>query len=212
MKIGIIGYGSMGGALASRWAPHHDLLIGGRNRDKAGELAERLGAAAGTEADAAAHGDIVMLATRFSHVFQAIEAAGGAQAFAGKTVVDINNPVSTDTFLMQPMGGASLAQAIQGRLPEARVVKAFNTAQATVWTLADPVLGDRHFVVPICGDSAEAKRQVTVLIEDTGCMAHDFGGLEYAASIEHVALLTIKMLFDGADPTTVFNIVDGVRT
>ncbi|MEO1016481.1 MAG: NAD(P)-binding domain-containing protein [Pseudomonadota bacterium] len=210
MKIGFVGYGSMAAALAGKWVGKHELFVGGRNRDKAHTLAETLGQGtkAGSEAEAVRFGDVVVLATRHENVFEAIEAAGGANAFAGKTVIDINNAVSSDTFLMQPMGGQSLAQAIQGRLPAARIVKAFNMCQAKVWAMPEPVFDGRRLQVLMCGDNAGAKAMVGTLIRDVGCEPLDLGGLQYAAHIEHAGAIVIKLLFGGRDPLTVLNLVD----
>ena len=76
------------------------------------------------------------MATRWQDVFDAIESAGGAEAFAGKTVIDINNPVDIESFLTTRPDGRSLTEAIADALPDARVGKAFNMAQVAVW--ADP--------------------------------------------------------------------------
>ena len=207
MKIGFVGYGSMAIALGSKWASEHDLFFGGRDpaKAKAVALSVTAKAAAGTEREAVAFGDVIVLATRHGHVFSAIEAAGGAASFAGKTVIDINNPVSVDTFLMQPMGGPSLGQAIQVRLPDARVVKAFNACQAKVWEMADPVFDGRRLVVPICGDSEDAKAVVGELVRMVGCDVLDVGGLQFAPHLEHHAAIVIKQLFAGADALSVFN-------
>ena len=210
MKIGFIGYGSMTTALAGKWVGRHEVLIGGRDAGKAQTLAESLGhgTAWGSEADAAAFGDVVVLATRHEAVFGAIEAAGGAQAFDGKVALDINNPVSIDTFLVQPMGGPSLAHAIQTRLPTARVVKGFNMCQAKVWAMPDPVFDGRRLQVLICGDSDPAKTAVSGLVRDVGCEPLDLGGLQFAPHLEHAAAIVIRFLFGGRDPLTVLNLVD----
>ncbi|MGF1477261.1 MAG: NADPH-dependent F420 reductase [Geminicoccaceae bacterium] len=209
MKIGFIGYGSMAEALAGKWAAKHELFIGGRNKDKAKTLADGLSArGSGTEGEAVGFGDVIVLATRHEHVFEAIETAGGAKAFAGKTVIDINNPVSTDTFMLQPTGSGSLAQSIQMRLPEAQVVKAFNMCQARVWAMPEPVFDGRRLQVFICGDNADAKDHVRELVGDVGCETIDLGGLAFAPHIEHAAAIVIKLLFGGRDPLTVLNLVD----
>lgn len=204
MRLGFVGYGNMAAALAGKWRSH-ELTIGGRDARKARALAEKVGGRAGDAAAAVDRAEAVVLATRHEHVFQAIEAAGGARAFAGKTVIDINNAVSTDTFLMQPMGAPSLAQAIQARLPEARVVKAFNTCQASVWEMDPPEFDGRRLIMPICGDAADAKATVAELAREMGVETLDVGGLQYAPHVEALAALTIQQLFGGADARSVFN-------
>ena len=136
MKIGIIGAGGMAGALAGKWQDKHQVMLSGRDSEKTKAAASKVNAKAGTAAEAAAFGDVIVLATRWQDVFDAIESAGGAEAFAGKTVIDINNPVDIESFLTTRPGGRSLTEAIADALPDARVGKAFNMAQVAVW--ADP--------------------------------------------------------------------------
>ncbi len=111
----------------------HEIIVSGRDLE---EAVEALGVRAGRVADAVAFAEVVVLATHHSAVFNATAMAGGAGAFAGKTVIDITNPVSTETFTTTRPDGRSLTQAIADALPGASVGKAFNMAQAHVW--ADP--------------------------------------------------------------------------
>lgn len=94
MKIAFIGYGNMASALGGRRASAHEVFIGGRNAGRAAVLAADIGAAgSGSVAEAVAFGEVVVIATPADAVAEAIRNAG-ADAFAGKIVVDINNPVS----------------------------------------------------------------------------------------------------------------------
>lgn len=209
MKIGFIGYGSMAEALASKWVTKHSLLIGGRNLEKAEKLAKKLGANVefGSEAEAAEFGEVIVLATTHEAVFEAIDAAGGNDALAGKVLLDINNPVDTSDFLAKSYDGISLSEEIARVAPDAHVVKAFNMCQASVWQMNPPVFDDRTLVVMYCGDDNRAKRQVADLIEDVGCEAIDIGDLKYARMLEPAAAIVIKLLFSGHDPYTVLNLI-----
>lgn len=213
MKVAFLGTGSMAEALGSRWAAGHEVFVGGRDAGKAAALASRLGAGVGhgTMAEAAAFGEAVVLATTADSVFEAIEAAGGASAFAGKVVVDINNPIvdfrGGDTTMRTFDEGVSLAEAIARRLPGARVVKAFNMCQARVWTMDPPVFDGRRLVTLHCGDDAGAKRAVAGLIEAVGSEAVDLGELKYARLLESAAGIVIKLLVGGRDPRTVLNLI-----
>ena len=209
MKIGFIGYGSMADALASKWVVKHSLFIGGRNPNKAEKLAQKLGTEVrfGTEAEAAAFGEIVVLATPHEAVFDAINAAGGSDALVGKVLLDINNPVETSDFLTKSYDGVSLAEAIAKAAPESHVVKAFNMCQAKVWAMTSPVFDDRRLVVMYCGNNEAAKAKIAVLIEDVGCEPQDIGDLKYARMLEPAAALVIKLLFSGHDPYTVLNLI-----
>ena len=218
MRIGFIGYGSMTEALASRWVGSHDVFIGGRNVEKAAELASRLGpdVGSGTSAEAVAAGDLVVLATPASAVGDAIDGAGGADAFGGKVVIDINNPVSVPggphqtegtPYIPHTFPEGSLAEHIQALVPNAHVVKAFNMCQATVWTMDPPVFDGRRLVTLYCGNDDEAKASVARLIEALGSEAVDAGTLEYARLLESAAGLVIKFLFAGRDMRTVLNLI-----
>jgi predicted dinucleotide-binding enzyme len=211
MKIGFIGGGSMAEALASRWVGRHEVLIGGRDQAKAQAVADRLGhgARAGTAAEAAAFGDAVVLATRYADVFAAIDSAGGAAAFAGKVVIDINNPVSAvdGDFVAKTYDGTSLAEAIARYAPGARVVKAFNMCQARVWRMDPPLFDGRRLVVMYCGDDSAAKQLVAGLIGEVGADAVDVGPLRYAGALEAATGIVIKLLFSGRDWGTVLNLI-----
>ena len=210
MNIAFIGYGDMTTALASNWTGSHDLFVGGHNPDKAKKVADELGAAGGDSAEAAAFGDVVVLATPHTAVFDAIGQAGGPGVFAGKVVVDINNALGYEAGDFAPKvydDGPSLAESIQARLPEARVVKAFNMANAEVWRMDPPSFDGRRLVTPVAGDNAEAKRQVMELVTATGSEPLDLGDLHYARLIEAAAGLVIKQIVERKDPLAVLNLV-----
>lgn len=212
MRITFLGYGNMAKALGGRFKNGHDVVFCGHDAGRAAEAAESVGVSASKDpADAVRGADVVVLATPHDAVFDAIESAGGADAFAGKTVVDINNPVpgyaEGDFTLHRYDDGPSLGEALQHRLPDAVVVKAFNTAEAKVWQLNPIEFDGRKFMVLVCGNTDQAKAQVIDLIQAMGAQAWDVGGIEYAGQLEAVAALTIQCLVDGHDPLTVFNLI-----
>ena len=211
MKIGFVGYGQMAAALSSRWAATHATFIGGRNLAKANALAERLGRGTrhGSAAEAVHFGEAVVLATQHHAVFAAMDEAGGPAAFAGKLVIDINNPVSAfdGNFLVKDYDGRSLAGAIAACAPGAAVVKAFNMCQATVWQMDPPLFDGRRLAVLTCGNDPSAKGKVAGLIEEIGAEPVDLGPLDYARLLEAAAAIVIKLLFSGRDPHTVLNLI-----
>lgn len=206
MKIGFIGAGGMAQALAGKWATHHEIMISGRDPKKTQQAANAIGALSGTARDAVAFADVVILATRSEDVFTAIEAAGGPDVFKGKTVVDINNPVSMQTFVTTRDDGRSLTQAIAETLPGAAVGKAFNMAQVAVWKDPDMTYDGRQMVTLYTSD-AEADQVIADLIADVGAEPLRLGDNTHAYQLEAAAAIVIKFLFAGGDPHTIFNLV-----
>ncbi len=217
MKIGFIGYGNMAQALSKRWATTHELFIGGRNDESAAQLANKIGATgSGSISDAVQFGDVIVLATPADAVEDAIQGGGGAEAFSGKIVIDINNSVSVpggphkntgEHYLPTLFKEGSLAEHIAALIPEAQIVKAFNMCQASVWEMDPPEFDGRKLVVLYCGDESDAKSKVAQLIECLGCDPVDVGELKYSRLLEASASIVIKFLFSGRDMRTVLNLI-----
>ena len=217
MKIAFIGYGNMARALSKRWASTHDIFIGGRNAGRASELAEETGAAgSGSIADAVEFGEVIVLATPANAVEDAILVGAGADSFSGKVVIDINNPVNVpggphdnagDYYLPASFDEGSLAERIASLIPEAKIVKAFNMCQASVWEMDPPHFDGRKLVTLYCGDDSEAKSKVADLIDCLGCEPVDVGELKYSRLLEASACIVIKFLFSGHDMRTVLNLI-----
>ena len=217
MKIGFIGYGNMARALSKRWATTHEIFLGGRTPGSAAELARETGArGSGSIPEAVQFGDVIVLATPANAVEDAIRAGGGAGAFAGKVVIDINNPVSVpggphdnegEHYLPIMFPEGSLAEHINALVPDARVVKAFNMCQASVWEMDPPEFDGRKLATLYCGDDPAAKSEVARLIENLGCDPVDVGELKYSRLLEASACIVIKFLFSGRDMRTVLNLI-----
>ncbi len=217
MKIGFIGYGNMSQALSKRWAKAHEIFIGGRNVESAAELAQKIQATgSGSISDAVQFGDVIVLATPANAVEEAIQSGGGAEAFSGKVVIDINNPVSVpggphdnegEHYLPTIFSEGSLAEHIAALIPEAQIVKAFNMCQASVWEMDPPEFDGRKLVTLYCGDESGAKTKVAQLIECLGCDPVDVGELKYSRLLEASACIVIKFLFSGRDTRTVLNLI-----
>lgn len=206
MKIGFVGAGGMAKALAGKWTDKHDVMLSGRAPEKTRLAADTVGAQQGTAREAVAFADVVVLATRWEDVFTAIDTAGGPAAFEGKTVIDINNPVSIETFLTTREDGRSLTQAIANTLPGAKVAKAFNMAQVAVWEDPDMTYDGRQMVTLYTAEDG-ADGVVAQLIADVGAEPLRLGGNEHAYQLEAAAAMVIQFLFAGGDPHTIFNLI-----
>src|SRR5690348_13927959 len=95
MKVGILGSGDVAKALAAGFLKHgHLVAMATRDQDKLADwLAQHRGAEAGTFADAAKFGEVVVLAVKGTVVLEALRAAG-ARNLAGKPIIDATNPIA----------------------------------------------------------------------------------------------------------------------
>ena len=181
LRIGIIGTGNIGGALARHWvAAGHEVLMSSRNPDQLQPLADELGprARAGTPREAAEFGDIVMLAVPYGAMTQI--SADFAGLLDGKVVLDAGNPFENrDGPMAVPALEKGTGVATQEYLPGARVVRAFNCIPAA--SLAN--LGNREparIAIPLAGDDAGALEVAQRLVDDAGFDGVVVGALETA--------------------------------
>lgn len=211
MRIGIIGAGRMAAVLAARWvAAGHEVMIGARDIERGKALAARIGpdVSSGTLRDAAVFGEAALLAIWPTDVIPALLQAGAAEGtFAGRTLIDCNNPVETASFTLTT-GEVSLAEQIARLAPGSRVVKAFNQCHADVWAMQPPRFDGRSLIVPLAGDDPTGKDLVSGLVRDMGCEPRDVGPLHRARHLEAMAAIVIGLLYGGAPTRTVFNLVD----
>lgn len=110
---------------------------------------------------------------------------------AGKTVVDIANPLneSFDGLATEP--GSSSAEELAAALPESRVVKAFNTTFAG--TLVQGEVAGQPLDVFIAGDDVAAKNVMAELARSGGLTAVDVGPLQRARQLEGLGFLMIQL-------------------
>jgi predicted dinucleotide-binding enzyme len=193
MTIGIIGSGSVGGTLGTRWArAGHGVTFSSRKPEskEMRELVETAGpnARAGAVADAV-QADIILLATPWPNTEEALRSAG---SLSGKILIDATNPLlGLDALDVgnTNSGGEQVAQWARG----AKVVKAFNTVGNNV--MGNPAFGDLRPVLFYCGDDQAAKQTVRALISELGFEAADAGPLSQARVLEPFALLWISLAF-----------------
>lgn len=153
-----------------------------------GSTVEYIGSDA--SADAAVNGEIVVLAVPYGAIAGIIENHGAT--FAGKTVVDITNPLNFETFdeLVVPTGSSAAAE-IQRSVPEAHVVKAFNTNFAA--TLASGKVGENITAVLVAGDNQAAKDALIAAVSAGNVRAIDAGLLKRAHELESIGFLQLTL-------------------
>jgi NADPH-dependent F420 reductase len=197
MKIAIIGAGNVGSTLGKAWAKKgHDIFFGVRHpkNDKTRQVVQSIGTKgrAGTVAEAAAFGEVVVLATPWQGTEAAVRAAGDLR---GKTVIDCTNPLKPDVSGLEVGFTTSGAERVAQWARGARVFKAFNTTGYNI--MADPVINGTRTVMFVCGDDEAAKPTVMQLASDIGFAAVDAGKLEQARLLEPWAMLWISLAFRG---------------
>jgi hypothetical protein len=169
MRIGIIGSGRMGGAVGVRWAEAgHEILFSSRHPEELGELVARAGgqARAGLPEEAAAFGDVVLIAVPYGALPQV--GRDHAHLMRDKVVIDLGNPRADRDG---PMADDAIARgtgvASAEYLPGVRLVRAFNTLSFVMVEREAHRDGER-IGVPIAGDDEEAVATAVGLVEDAG--------------------------------------------
>jgi len=201
MRVGVIGSGMVGKAIADRLLElGHEVRMGSRNSDgPAAQWAAQAGdrAAAGDFARAAAFGELVVNATAGSRSLDALHLAG-QRNLAGKVLLDVANPINTTAgsgpMTLTVANSSSLAEQIQHEFPEARVVKALNTMNCTV--MVNPKLIPGEHVVFVSGDDPDAKQLVTRLLGSIGwpeSQIVDLGDVATARGTEAFLLLWLPL-------------------
>jgi 8-hydroxy-5-deazaflavin:NADPH oxidoreductase len=187
MHVGIIGAGNMGSAFAKRLSPiGHSIAITATDMAHADKVASEIGNnARAVPPNAVARGvDLLILATPYA---ASAEALRTADVSTGTVVVDISNPVKPDMSGLLVGFTTSAAEEIQRAVPEARVVKAFNTVFAQI------LAGKAGAQVFCAGDDDTAKRTVRSLIESAGFDPMDAGPLANARYLEPLGMLNIYL-------------------
>jgi predicted dinucleotide-binding enzyme len=225
MDIGIIGSSTVAQTLATKLLElGHDVMISSRDTSLVKDRGDRdalpsadgfaaaqreLGrrAAAGSFAQAAAHGEIVINATAGGHSLEALEAAG-ADNLTGKILVDVANALDFSHGMPPTLlfsNTDSLAERIQAAFPEARVVKTLNTTTAMV--MVDPSRLGEPTAVFVAGNDQAAKEWVrTELLERWfgWRQVFDVGDVTAARGLEMWLPLWLRLM--GATGTPMFNL------
>jgi 8-hydroxy-5-deazaflavin:NADPH oxidoreductase len=200
VRIGIIGAGNMGSALARRWikAGHTVSLSFARNTATLNTLAAELGpnASVASPAEAASSADVVLLSVPYDALDDAITAIGSPNA--PKPLITTVSPYAADftgsnVDLVSRLGSHSAAEEIATRLPTLHVVEAFNLTFADLIAQETLPFDDIRPTVPLCGDNASAKQMVASLIDDAGLTSLDVGSLRVARTLEPMATAWVQL-------------------
>ena len=197
MKIGIIAAGNVGGTLGTAWAnAGHEVRWGVRD-PSAGKVQALTGAVAGSSAgpiaDAAAHGDVVVLTTPWGSATEdAIRNCGDLQ---GKILFDCTNPLKPGLSGLALGHDTSAGEQVAAWAAGARVVKIFNTTGSN--NMENPDYGGQPVTMFYAGDDAAAKQAAHQLAGDIGFEPIDAGPLANARLLEPLAMLWIYLAYPG---------------
>jgi predicted dinucleotide-binding enzyme len=178
LKIGVIGSGRIGSALGGVWVKTgHKVMFSSRTIENDRKLAASLGpnASAGTPQEAAAFGDVLLIAVPYRAMPDVGKEIGNAAK--GKIVIDPSNPIpardgETATWAREKGAGYATAEL----LPGARVVRAFNAIGYARMAKAHETQGER-IGMPMAGDDAKAIEVASRLIREIGYEPVLVGGL-----------------------------------
>jgi hypothetical protein len=193
MNVGVLGSGDVAKALGVGFLIHgHEVIVGTRDPAKLADwLEENPGVRVGTFEEAAAHGELLVLAVKGSAA-EDVLALAGAENLVGKPVIDATNPLA-DT---PPVNGVlrfftgpndSLMERLQSAHPEARFVKAFNSVGNA--QMVGPQMKGGPPTMFICGNDESAKATVQKVLDAFGWETEDMGGVEAARAIEPLCIL-----------------------
>jgi 8-hydroxy-5-deazaflavin:NADPH oxidoreductase len=192
MKVTVIGAGNMGSAFVRQLVgAGHQVSVAARDAAKAAQVAAaHPGAVAVPAAGAAQGADVVVVATGYA---DAVAALRTADVQAGQTVIDITNPLTADYMGLTLGHSTSAAEEIAKAVPQAALVKGFNTVFAAVLAEGADFGSGRKVSVFVASDSAPAKQQATQLATSMGFEVVDAGGLKNARYLEPLAGLNIYL-------------------
>jgi predicted dinucleotide-binding enzyme len=201
MQVGILGSGLMGGKLGTIFARagHEVVFSYARRQEKLREIAREAGgkARAGTPREAAKEADAILLAVHWTRLDDILAQAGD---LSGKVIVTCSLPMNADDTGLVLGHTTSGAEELAKRVPEARVVCAFNTVPSEVlfgvYEARDRA--DKPSLV-YCGDDAGSKGIAAELIRDAGFDPVDVGPLRIARYTEPFALLVGQLAYEGTE-------------
>lgn len=195
MKIGIIGSGDVGKALAVGFlGTGHEVMIGTRDTKKldSWKQSEAHGAQSGSFKEAGEFGELLVLAVGWQHLGAVLDSAGD-DLFKDKVLIDVTNPLDfSDGFppKLAISGNDSGGETIQRLLPKAKVVKAWNIVGNG--SMYQPKFSAGTPTMWICGNDDSSKLTVTNILNDFGWQdVIDLGEISGARILEPMCILWV---------------------
>ena len=193
MKVGILGSAIVAQTLGSGFLKYnHEVMLGSRTPEKLLDWQNNHPSSrTGTFSEAAAFGEIIILAVRGSAANTVLNLADAAN-LEGKILIDATNPIAKEP----PENGVlrfftdlneSLMEQLQKNFPKVKFVKAFNSVGSAA--MVDPQFKDGKPTMFICGNDEHAKKQVSKILDQFGWEISDMGAVEAARAIEPLCIL-----------------------
>ena len=193
MKVGILGSAIVAQTLGSGFLKYnHEVMLGSRTPEKLSDWQNNYPSSrTGTFSEAAAFGEIIILAVRGSAANTVLNLADAAN-LEGKILIDATNPIAKEP----PENGVlrfftdlneSLMEQLQKNFPKVKFVKAFNSVGSAA--MVDPQFKDGKPTMFICGNDEHAKKQVSKILDQFGWEISDMGAVEAARAIEPLCIL-----------------------
>lgn len=136
-------------------------------------------------------GEIVILAVPYPAALKIAEK--NSEKLENKIVVDITNPLNFETWneLVVPANSSAAAE-IASKLPNSKIVKAFNTTFAA--TLVSKKIGDKQqTTVLMASDDETAKKLLADSLKESGLAIVDAGTLKRARELEAFGFLQMTL-------------------
>jgi 8-hydroxy-5-deazaflavin:NADPH oxidoreductase len=203
VRIAVLGTGTVGRTLAAKLREiGHDVTVGSRTAKEDARPFE----------EAAQSAELIVNATNGEASLDAL-AQAGSENLRGKIVVDVANTLAFSRGRpprLSVCNDDSLGEQIQRAHPDARVVKTLNTVNASV--MADPSLVPGSHTIFVSGNDADAKEEVTRLLESFGWAREqivDLGDITSARGAEMYVALWLRLMGVTGSPRFNIQVVKG---
>lgn len=186
MKIGIVGTGNMGRTIGLALAKvGHEVFFGARNIDKAKTAADLSAKKTqyGTNQESAEFGEVIYYNPR---LVEPKDVLSNITVLNGKIVIDSNNGPVPEDFSFEPII-ESQSEILQEQIPNAKIVKAFNTMAQEVFEAGEEELRREKIACFVASDYVDARKTVMELTKDMGFDPIDCGNLRQARLLESAA-------------------------
>lgn len=193
MKVGILGSGNVGMALASGFVKHgHNVMIASREPGKLAQWSsQHPRVLTGTPKEAAQFAELGVLSVKGIAAAEMLRLAGESN-LSRKIVIDATNPLTDEP----PVSGVlkfftkldeSLMELLQKEFLQIRFVKAFNSVGSAL--MVNPQFPGGKPTMFICGNDSSAKQVVSEILDQFGWETENMGQVEAARAIEPLCML-----------------------